>query len=74
MKESIDGGSALLAAFRAAGADYIFCCSGSEWAPVWEALARSRLRAEPVPRYLDLWHETVAVGMATATVSCHRSR
>ena len=65
MKESIDGGTALLEAFRACRADYIFCCSGSEWAPVWEAIARDRLHGRAGPRYLDLWHETVAVGMAT---------
>jgi acetolactate synthase-1/2/3 large subunit len=65
VKRSIDGGEALLEAFRAAGADYIFCCSGSEWAPVWEAVARRQLDGEPGPKYLDLWHETVAVGMAT---------
>jgi len=65
VKRSIDGGEALLEAIRAGGADYIFCCSGSEWAPVWEAVARRRLDGETGPQYLDLWHETVAVGMAT---------
>jgi thiamine pyrophosphate-dependent acetolactate synthase large subunit-like protein len=65
VKRSIDGGEALLAAFTASGADYIFCCSGSEWAPLWEALARRKLDAESGPEYLDTWHETVAVGMAT---------
>jgi acetolactate synthase I/II/III large subunit len=65
VKRSFDGGEALLEAFRAGGADYIFCCSGSEWAPVWEAVARKKLDGEAGPQYLDLWHETVAVGMAT---------
>ena len=65
MKRSIDGGEALLEAFGASGADYIFCCSGSEWAPVWEAVARRKLDNQSSPIYLDLWHETVAVGMAT---------
>ena len=75
MKRSIDGGEALLQAFRACGADYIFCCSGSEWAPVWEAVARRRLYAEPGPQYLDLWHETVAVGMATGyALVTHRAQ
>jgi acetolactate synthase I/II/III large subunit len=64
MKRSIDGGEALLAAFRTLEADYIFCCSGSEWAPVWEAVARQQLEGTTGPRYIDLWHETVAVGMA----------
>ncbi|MGW2965001.1 thiamine pyrophosphate-dependent enzyme [Streptomyces sp. NPDC001220] len=60
-----DGGDALVAAFNAVGADYLFCSSGSEWAPVWEALARRHRDGEPAPEYLDLTHETVAAGMAT---------
>ncbi|MEU1511388.1 thiamine pyrophosphate-dependent enzyme [Streptomyces sp. NPDC005811] len=61
----LDGGDAFVAAFEAAGADHLFCSSGSEWAPVWESLARRHRDGEPAPRYLDLTHETVAVGMAT---------
>ncbi|MFV0138236.1 thiamine pyrophosphate-dependent enzyme [Streptomyces sp. HMX87] len=60
-----DGGDAVVSAFNAVGADYIFCSSGSEWAPVWESLARRHRDGEPAPTYLDLTHETVAVGMAT---------
>ncbi|MGW0782732.1 thiamine pyrophosphate-dependent enzyme [Streptomyces sp. NPDC002913] len=60
-----DGGDAVVSAFNAVGADYIFCSSGSEWAPVWESLARRHRDGEPAPAYLDLTHETVAVGMAT---------
>ncbi|WP_230194052.1 thiamine pyrophosphate-binding protein [Streptomyces sp. NBC_00080] len=60
-----DGGDALVTAFNAVGADYLFCSSGSEWAPVWESLARRHRDGLPCPRYLDLTHETVAVGMAT---------
>ncbi|WP_406449820.1 thiamine pyrophosphate-binding protein [Streptomyces sp. NBC_01622] len=60
-----DGGDALVSAFNAVGADYIFCSSGSEWAPVWESLARRHRDGLPCPQYLDLTHETVAVGMAT---------
>ena len=36
----LDGGDAVLQAARDLGADYIFSSAGSEWAPVWEALAR----------------------------------
>jgi len=66
-KPELDGGEALLSACRDLGADYIFCSAGSEWAPVWEALARRAEQgdADRPPRYLDLTHETVAVGMAT---------
>ncbi|MFI0235018.1 thiamine pyrophosphate-dependent enzyme [Streptomyces sp. NPDC016845] len=60
-----DGGDALVSAFNAVGADYLFCSSGSEWAPVWESLARHHRDGSPAPRYLDLTHETVAAGMAT---------
>ncbi|WP_217167101.1 thiamine pyrophosphate-dependent enzyme [Streptomyces sp. AC512_CC834] len=60
-----DGGDALVSALTAVGADYVFCSSGSEWAPVWESLARRHRDGEPAPEYLDLTHETVAVGMAT---------
>ncbi|MEV0474619.1 thiamine pyrophosphate-dependent enzyme [Streptomyces prunicolor] len=60
-----DGGDALVTALNAVGADYIFCSSGSEWAPVWESLARRHRDGLPCPQYLDLTHETVAVGMAT---------
>ncbi|MFE6282244.1 thiamine pyrophosphate-dependent enzyme [Streptomyces sp. NPDC057877] len=63
--DSRDGGDAFVSAFHAVGADYLFCSSGSEWAPVWESLARRHRDGEPAPEYLDLTHETVAVGMAT---------
>ncbi|WP_415953334.1 thiamine pyrophosphate-dependent enzyme [Streptomyces sp. KLOTTS4A1] len=62
---AVDGGDAVVSAFNAVGAEYLFCSSGSEWAPVWEALARRHRDGQPAPTYLDLTHETVAVGMAT---------
>lgn len=65
MGEGLDGGEALLQAARDMGADYIFSSSGSEWAPVWEALARQAESGAAGPRYLDLTHETLAVAMAT---------
>ncbi|VCU70418.1 Benzoylformate decarboxylase [Pigmentiphaga humi] len=65
MKAYVDGGEGLLEAFRNLGVDYIFSSPGSEWAPVWEAVARQRHENLPGPRYMDLWHETLAVGMAT---------
>src|SRR5580704_11027446 len=62
---SFDGGEALIRAASDLGADYIFSSSGSEWAPVWEAYARRAEAGSPGPRYLDVTHETTAVGMAT---------
>ena len=61
----LDGGDAVLRAATDLGADYIFSSAGSEWAPVWEALARRDAAAGTGPRYLDLTHETLAVAMAT---------
>ena len=60
-----DGGEALLDAFLAAGVEVVFSSPGSEWAPVWEAVARRARDGEVAPAYHDLWHETTAVGMAT---------
>jgi acetolactate synthase-1/2/3 large subunit len=60
-----DGGEALLQAARDLGCDYVFCSSGSEWAPAWEALVRQDMSGVAGPRYLDLAHETLAVAMAT---------
>lgn len=65
MPEPADGGEAVVSAFEAVGAEYLFSSPGSEWAPVWEALARRHRDGVPSPAYLDLTHETVAVGMAT---------
>lgn len=62
---TLDGGEAILAACRDLDVDVIFSSPGSEWAPVWEALARQRRDALPGPRYIDLMHETLAVAMAT---------
>ena len=65
MGDHIDGGEGLLEAFRALGIAHVFSSPGSEWAPVWEALARQRRDAAPGPTYYDLTHETLAVAMAT---------
>ena len=59
-----DGGEAILQAFRNLGVDYIISSPGSEWAPVWEALARQQIAETPGPRYINCWHETLAVNMA----------
>lgn len=64
-EQRYDGGELLIEALDDLGVDVIFSSPGSEWAPAWEALARRRAEDVPTPRYLDLMHETVAVGMAT---------
>ena len=60
-----DGGEAILEAFRNLGIDYIISSPGSEWAPVWEALARQQINETPGPRYINCWHETLAVNIAS---------
>ena len=64
MSNKIDGGEAVLEAFRHLGVDYILSSPGSEWAPVWEALARQKANGTAGPAYIECWHETLAVGMA----------
>jgi acetolactate synthase-1/2/3 large subunit len=64
MKNYLDGGDAILEAFRKLGIDYIICSPGSEWSPIWEALARADQTKTPSPGYIDCWHETLAIGIA----------
>jgi thiamine pyrophosphate-dependent acetolactate synthase large subunit-like protein len=61
---ALDGGEAILEAFRRLGMDYILSSPGSEWSPVWEALARQKLDGAAGPRFVESWHEGVAVNMA----------
>ena len=65
MKNYMDGGEAILEAFRKLKIDYIMSSPGSEWSPVWEALVRQKLGNREGPAYIDSWHETLAVNMAT---------
>ena len=65
MKNYLDGGEAILEAFRKLKVDYIMSSPGSEWSPVWEALARQKLDQKAGPTFVESWHETLAVNMAT---------
>jgi acetolactate synthase-1/2/3 large subunit len=65
MKNYLDGGEAILEAFRKLKIDYIMSSPGSEWSPLWEALARQQLDHKPGPTFVESWHETLAVNMAT---------
>ncbi|MBT3931638.1 MAG: hypothetical protein HOF34_13065, partial [Rhodospirillaceae bacterium] len=49
MKNAPDGGDAVLQAFRNLGIDYVMSSPGSEWGPVWEAMAQQKLSNEPGP-------------------------
>ena len=64
MKNYLDGGEAILEAFRKLKVDYIMSSPGSEWSPVWEALAPQQLENRAGPTFLESWHETLAVNMA----------
>ena len=64
MKNQFDGGSALVEAFRKLGVEYILSSPGTEWAPVWEAMADQIHRRKEGPKLLDVWHETLAVDIA----------
>src|SRR4029077_882413 len=64
MKNYLDGGEAILEAFRKLKIDYIMSSPGSEWSPLWEALARQKLENKDGPTFVESWHETLAVNMA----------
>jgi len=64
MESNVDGGEAIVEAFRNLDIDYVICSPGSEWPPVWEAFARQSIGARPGPKYLDVGHEILAVGIA----------
>jgi acetolactate synthase-1/2/3 large subunit len=63
-KNRFDGGEAIVEAFRKLGVEYILSSPGTEWAPVWEAMADQIHRRKEGPKLLDVWHETLAVDMA----------
>lgn len=56
------GAEALLRALRAMGVERIYASPGSDWAPVWEALAAAS--SPEVPQYTSVRHEETAVAMA----------
>ena len=59
-----DIGEAVLEALRRLGVDCILSSPGSELGPIWEAIARQNRRNSEGPRFIDCWHETLAVDMA----------
>lgn len=58
------GGELFLQILRNFGVEYIFASSGTEWAPLWEALARQKAEGIDGPEYLCSRHEDIAIGMA----------
>lgn len=62
--KSISYAECLLRVLRGMGVERIFASPGSDWAPLWEALAKSYLPGE-VPDYISVRHEETAVAMAS---------
>lgn len=63
--KGLSGAEALLRLLGQMGVERIFASPGSEWAPVWEYLAKPYGPDEGIPVYLSSRHEEVAVGMAS---------
>ncbi|HEY2990373.1 MAG TPA: thiamine pyrophosphate-binding protein [Candidatus Binatia bacterium] len=61
--KGLTGAQTLLRVLGAMGVERIFASPGSEWSPVWEALAEPGV--ERMPLYISTRHEEVAVGMAS---------
>ncbi|MBV8170170.1 MAG: thiamine pyrophosphate-binding protein, partial [Alphaproteobacteria bacterium] len=57
------GAEALLIALKAMGVDRIYASPGSDWGPLWEALAGPTAERD-YPRYISSRHEETAVAMA----------
>ncbi len=66
MKNVLDGGEAIIEAFRHLDIDYVVSSPGSEWGPLWEAFARQQVEKTPGPKYIHCYHETLAANVATA--------
>lgn len=62
--KGLTGAEAFLGVLAGMGVERIFASPGSEWAPVWEALAKPEGQREGWPRYLSSRHEEAAAGMA----------
>ena len=64
MRNTLDGGEAIVEACRKLECKYILSSPGTEWAPVWEAMANQKQSGNSGPVLMDVWHETLAVDIA----------
>ena len=62
---TMTGAETFLRMLASMGVERIFASPGSEWAPVWEQLARTYPESGTIPRYTSTRHEEVALGMAS---------
>lgn len=58
------GAEVFLEVLRNYGVEYIFSSPGSEWPPLWEALAKQKAEGLKGPAYINTRHEDLAIGMA----------
>src|SRR4030095_11298540 len=63
--KGMTGAEAFLRVLASMGVERIFASPGSEWAPVWEFLAKPYDSPRDIPQYLSTRHEEIAVGMAS---------
>jgi acetolactate synthase I/II/III large subunit len=62
--DSLSGAETLIRSLRGMGVEKIFASPGSDWAPLWEALAKPWAPGE-VPEYISSRHEETAIAMAS---------
>src|SRR5262245_50259073 len=63
-REAAQAGDGLLQILDSWGTEYLFTSPGSDWPPLWEALARARAEGRPAPTLLTLRHEQLCVCLA----------
>ncbi len=63
--KGMTGAETFLRVLASMGVERIFASPGSEWAPVWEFLAKPYESPTDIPQYLSSRHEEIAVGMAS---------
>ena len=63
--KGLSGAETLLRVLAQMGVERIFASPGSEWAPIWEHLAKPYGSASEIPLYVSSRHEEIAVGMAS---------
>jgi len=61
--KGLTGAQTMLRVLGKMGVEKIFASPGSEWSPLWEALAEPGV--EGMPQYYSTRHEEIAVGMAS---------
>ena len=65
MKNMLDGGDAILHAIRDLGVKHILSSPGTEWSSIWEAMVKQTQQGHNSPTFMDCWHETLAVDIAS---------